>query len=122
MTKEKSKCCNAPVQTKQGRADIDLKDLKQGSTYWFECTKCNKPCDLSPQSKEGVEKVVSLLVGDDIIEYFINNGWEIIANAPNPYPEPYIFFCIRKKVDSTFDRKAIFIAARTYIDNFQNNG
>ena len=52
-------------------------------------------------SKEN--KYKTLLVGDDQIEYFLNEGWEIIGTAPNPFPCPYIFFVVRK---SCFDPKS----------------
>lgn len=30
------------------------------------------------------------------IEAFLNDGWEIMASSPNPYPQPYIYFFVRK--------------------------
>jgi hypothetical protein len=45
------------------------------------------------------------LVGDHIIQYYLSEGWEIVATAPNPYPCPYIFFSVRKIFDHKLSKE-----------------
>ncbi len=59
-----------------------------------------------------------LLVGDDVIEYFIKEGWEIVSAAPNPHPCPYIYFSIRKDFDhslTTGERREMLDLAYKYL-------
>lgn len=45
-----------------------------------------------------------LLVGNDVIEYYVKEGWEIVSTAPNPYPQPYIFLLIKKDFNRTLTK------------------
>lgn len=45
---------------------------------------------------KGNMKTTFLMVGDNEIEYFLNQGWEIVSTAPKPFPCPYIYFCVKK--------------------------
>jgi len=61
-----------------------------------------------------------LLVGDDIIEYFIKESWQIVSTAPNPYPCPYIYFSIRKDFDHSLtkeERREMFDLAQKYSES-----
>jgi hypothetical protein len=45
-----STCCNAPIKV-GGNWD----GRRQGdTTYWYECTKCEKPCDVVAEPVTGV--------------------------------------------------------------------
>jgi hypothetical protein len=44
-------------------------------------------------------------VGDHVIQYYINEGWEIVANAPNPDPHPNDACSIVFVIKKTFDKK-----------------
>ena len=59
------------------------------------------------------------LVGDDVIQYYLSEGWEILGTAPNPYPCPYILFSVRKIFDhklSKEERRKFQHEARKYND------
>jgi hypothetical protein len=43
-----------------------------------------------------IPKVTIMQVSDSEIEFFLNLNWEIIGSCPNPSPEPYIYFFIKK--------------------------
>lgn len=45
------------------------------------------------------------LVGDNVIEYYVVNGWEIVGTAPNPYPCPYIYFSIKKTLPAKLSKE-----------------
>jgi len=30
------------------------------------------------------------------LQYYLNKGWEIITSVPNPYPQPRVYFYIKK--------------------------
>ena len=38
-------------------------------------------------------------VWDEDVQYFINQWWEIIWYAPNPYPQPYLYFFVSKECE-----------------------
>ncbi len=57
-----------------------------GSQYWS--------CIVMPLK---LQKTI-ILVGDGEIQYFLNDGWQIIGQAPNPHPQPYIHFSISKNI------------------------
>lgn len=62
------------------------------------------------------------LVGDDDIQYYLSEGWEIVATAPNPSPCPFIFFSVRKIFDhklSKQERSKFQDEARKYNDEDQ---
>lgn len=63
------------------------------------------------------DKTCFLLVGDDLIEYFVNDGWEIVNSAPNPCPSPFLFFCIKKVFEKSLsrsERKLLIDLAQQY--------
>lgn len=41
------------------------------------------------------------------IEWFINEGFEIIGSAPNPYPQPYVYFVVVSSPSDDRSRKRI---------------
>lgn len=45
--------------------------------------------------------------GDEDVMYFLNTGWEILASAPNPYPEPYIVWFLKKESPGKFSKEDI---------------
>jgi hypothetical protein len=60
------------------------------------------------------------LVGDHVIQYYVNEGWEIVSSAPNPCPQPYVYFVIKKNFDRKLSKKEknqIYEKALRYCDD-----
>jgi len=55
------------------------------------------------------KKIMSIInfdtVGDNVIQYYINEGWEIVANAPNLQQQPDDACCVVFVIKKTFDKK-----------------
>ena len=62
-----------------------------------------------------------ILTDDNYIEFYVDDGWEIVGTAPNPYPSPYIFFSIKKdtvkKLTKEERRELQDNAHKYYMDN-----
>ncbi len=37
-----------------------------------------------------------LFTDESELEFYLNDGWDILANSPNPFPQPYIYFTIQR--------------------------
>jgi len=62
------------------------------------------------------------VVGDNVIEYYVNQGWEIVANAPNPCPSPYVYFVIKKSFPTQLtktQKSQIFNEAMEYVNKYE---
>lgn len=39
--------------------------------------------------------------------YYINNGWDIITSVPNPFPQPRVFFYVKRFYEELPDREEL---------------
>lgn len=46
-----------------------------------------------------------IMIWDTEVEYFLNDWWEIVWNAPNPFPQPYIYFYVKKVLNKKLSKQ-----------------
>lgn len=56
--KEKSKCCNAYVIVRGGCEDRGHSLCSRHHTMYYECSKCNKSCDVILETSELQKKQI----------------------------------------------------------------
>ena len=58
------------------------------------------------------------MCGDYEVEYFLENGWELVASAPNPDPMPFIVFIVSKFLEKKLtkdEKNDLLIKARAKV-------
>jgi hypothetical protein len=84
--KDKSKCCGADVKVQYSE------DLGQdeGSTCYYSCTKCQKPCDVQPHSTDWQEPTKKTIYDFPKNCKHNKNGW--------------CHLCVIKEIDASYKR------------------
>lgn len=56
-------------------------------------------------SKEMFKQVIAC--GDEDVMFYLNDGWAIEGSAPNPFPQPYIYWFVSKLIPEQLTRVEI---------------